>query len=474
MPKALGEQARHDVERVSRICDRHLPAGNAGPTAVADLVAQKIEALTEFCRRHVPLYADAGLPRHAALHDLPVVDKSTLMLGLPRTVAEPGLDLEELRRWVPTDEREGHFMLFRDRYYVRRTSGTTGVVGFFLWDELQAAAARHAQERFITPVAYLPRPLAAVSPVIALPRFSDVLQDMHAIPLSAGLEGAVERLNRLRPASIIGSPAFTASLAEEQIAGRLRISPRAVHVWTERCLPHHRRLMVEAWGVDPAEPYGTSETSGIAVRCPEGNFHLLADHVHLELLDRGGRPVPVGGVADRVLATRLCGPVQPVLRYELGDVLVRGPDECPCGRPFPTLAGVLGRKRARLWLSTREGQPLAISAFHLVPVLEHTPGLVRYQLRYDIPGLLEVAVVGERQPVDRQRLRAALSVALRDVGADPPVISIVDGTLPEVWAAPPGSKDHHVHISVRETDVERWLADGSPRPAMPNVVRADV
>ena len=454
--RTLSSDAERESAHVAATCDQHLPIDQVSPAAVADLVEQKVAALGGFARRHVPHYADLGLPSPVALDDLPVMDKSTLMLGLPRTVAEPDLQLEDLRRWVPTDERDGPFQLFRDRYYVRRTSGTTGFVGFFLWDEPQATAASHAQRRLLPAVSELPRPLVAVSPVIALPRYSNILADMHTLPLGLGTTEVVDRLNRLQPASVIGSPAFTASLAEEQLAGRLRIAPRVVHVWTERCLPHQRQLIIEAWGVDPAEPYGTSETSGIAVRCPQGNFHVLADHVHLELLDRDGRPVPVGGVAERVLATRLCGPVQPVLRYELGDVVVRGPDECPCGRPFPTLSEIRGRTRARLWLSDPQGRPLALSAFLLIPVLEDTVGLVRYQLRYDVPGRLEVAIVA-RPAVDRPRLIAALTEALRAAGAEPPVIAIVDGAIPDLWAAPPGTKDHHVRIGVDETDVEDWL-----------------
>jgi len=460
---SLSSALQRDLAAAASICDRQLADTDTTPASVSRLVDQKVEALGDFCRRHVPFYADAGLPSRAALDDFPIVDKGTLMLGLPRTVAEPGLSLEELRRWVPTDERDGQFRLFRDRYYVRRTSGTTGVVGYFLWDHRQATAARNAQARFVPPLEQLPRPLVAVSPVVALPRYSGILQDMHAIPLSAGLDGAIEQLNQLHPASVVGSPAFTASLAMQQLAGRLRINPTVVAVWTERCLPHQRRAIEQAWGVEVIEPYGTSETSGIAVRCPEGNFHVLADHVHLELLDDEGRPVPVGGVAERVLVTRMCGPMQPIVRYELGDVLVRGPDQCPCGRAFPTLAEVRGRTRARLWLVGHDGRPVHLSAFVLIPVLEDTPGLVRYQLRYDEPGSLEVAVVA-RSGLDADRLRARLTDALNDAHAVPPAITIVDGMLPDVWAAPPGSKDHHVRIAVEERDVLAWLQSGAHLP----------
>jgi phenylacetate-coenzyme A ligase PaaK-like adenylate-forming protein len=454
----LSEGALRAADHVAALCDRHLADDEASQDAINELVEEKVEALASFARRYVPFYADQGLPRAPVLGDLPVVNKSTLMLGLPRTVAEPEVELEELRAWVPPDERDGQFTLWRNRYYVRRTSGTTGVVGFFLWDQQQAAAADHAQARFLPPLEEMPRPVVVVSPVVALPRYASVLRDMHPIPMGTGLPGTVERLNRLRPATMLGSPAFMALLAEEQLSGRLHVEPQVVAVWTERCLTPQRAVMGEAWHVDPIEPYGTSETSAIAVRCHEGNFHILADHVHVELLAVDGSPVPVGAVADRMLVTRLCGPVQPVLRYELGDVVVRGPDECACRRPFPTFAEVRGRARARLWLASPNRQPVAISAFALIPVLETTPGLVRYQLRYERPGCFEIAVVA-RPAIDASALRSALVKTVEALGAISPEIAIVDGVLPSIWSAPAGSKDHHVHISVDEEGIKRWIAE---------------
>jgi hypothetical protein len=90
-------------------------------------------------------------------------------------------------------------------------------------------------------------------------------------------------------------------------------------------------------------------------------------------------------------------------------------------------------------------------------VLETTPGLVRYQLRYEKPGYLEVAVVA-RPFIDASALRYALINTIQALGAISPEIAIVDGVLPSIWSAPAGSKDHHVHISVDEEVVQRWIA----------------
>lgn len=61
--------------------------------------------------------------RHASgLSDLPEVNKATLMNQLPVTCAEPDLDLDEIRRHIDRDEREGSFELYRGRYYLTRGS----------------------------------------------------------------------------------------------------------------------------------------------------------------------------------------------------------------------------------------------------------------------------------------------------------------------------------------------------------------
>jgi len=60
-------------------------------------------------------------------------------------------------------------------------------------------------------------------------------------------------------------------------------------------------------------------------------------------VDDEGNPVRAG-VPGRILVTDLTNFVMPFIRYETGDIGVWADKACACGRAFPLLAEILGRK----------------------------------------------------------------------------------------------------------------------------------
>jgi phenylacetate-coenzyme A ligase PaaK-like adenylate-forming protein len=429
-----------------------LSLDDATSEAVADIQARKLRALVSCVRRDVPFYRDLELSANVELGDLPLVDKAMLMTNLSTMCAEPSLDVEEIRRGIPRDERDGPFRLYRDRYYVRRTSGTTGYFGFYLWDEEMSEVAESSATRFVPAPHELPKPVVAVSPVVVWHPLQAVFERLHTVPLSAGLSGTVERLHALRPRTIMGSPGFVSELAEEHISGRLRIAPKVVAVGSEQCTPLQRERMRAAWGVEPLEQYGLSEAGLIASRCDAGRFHVHEDTVILELLDDRDRPVAAGRRCNRALLTRLLGPVQPIIRYELDDLIVAGPERCDCGWPFRTLERIEGRTKSRLWLRSESGGVVGLSAYTLIPALETTPGVLRYQIRYEHPDTIDVLLL-RRGPIDEAELIGQLTQQLRAHGAVPPAVRIRRGDPPSIWRAPHGSKEHHLCLTVTRDQV---------------------
>ena len=425
-----------------------LPLADATPDAVAELQSAKLEAVLAYARAHVPAYAAAG----RSLAELPPTDKATLMEGLPGTTSYTQATLEALRGHVPADERLDAVRPFAGRSYVLRTSGTSGYVGFFLWDPEMAAVAEASATRFVPAPSDLPKPVVAVAPVVLWHPLRGPLEGLWSIPFGTGLSGTVEQLHEIRPRAIVGSTGFVTALAEEQIAGRLAIEPEVVVAGAEASTDVQLRRIRRAWGVEPELQYGLSEAGLVASRCRLGNYHVHEDTVILELLDGAGRPVATGKPAARALLTRLFGPDQPLLRYELGDVLVRGPERCPCGAPFATIAAIRGRTRALLWLRSAGGKPLAVNASAVVAVLELVEGLVRFQLVYETPSLLEIELVMDG-PLEEDRLRTEVEQALRAAGAEPPTIRFLPGRLPDRWISPPGSKEHYARIAVLPADM---------------------
>ena len=89
--------------------------------------------------------------------------------------------------------------------------------------------------------------------------------------------------------------------------------------------------------------YSCTEAGYLAFSCPEqGNLHVQAESVIVEVLDRAGKPCAPGEEGE-VVVTPLLNFAMPLIRYAVGDRAVVG-EPCACGRGLPTLKTV-GRSR---------------------------------------------------------------------------------------------------------------------------------
>lgn len=97
-----------------------------------------------------------------------------------------------------------------------------------------------------------------------------------------------------------------------------------------------------AFGCEMVAHYSSKEGHAMGHQCPSGeHLHVNSDFVFLEVVDDGGRPVPMGGTG-RVVITPLFGSAQPLIRYDHGDLAVVG-GQCTCGRTLPVLERIAGR-----------------------------------------------------------------------------------------------------------------------------------
>lgn len=100
----------------------------------------------------------------------------------------------------------------------------------------------------------------------------------------------------------------------------------------------------EVWGVPVTASYGSEEFAFIALQCPDAeHYHVLAEHLLVEVLDDEGNHVKPGAWG-RVVITDLHNFAVPMIRYEIGDYAEVGPN-CACGRGLPVITRILGRTR---------------------------------------------------------------------------------------------------------------------------------
>jgi phenylacetate-CoA ligase len=103
-------------------------------------------------------------------------------------------------------------------------------------------------------------------------------------------------------------------------------------------------LIAESFGAKSVSPYSSKEGTLIGYQCHHGNdhFHNCAELVLLEVVDERGKEVPAG-VQGRCIITPFFNSAQPLIRYEQGDILVKG-EGCPGGVTLPVIKEISGRQ----------------------------------------------------------------------------------------------------------------------------------
>jgi phenylacetate-CoA ligase len=96
------------------------------------------------------------------------------------------------------------------------------------------------------------------------------------------------------------------------------------------------------FGCPVANGYGGRDAGFIAHDCPAGGMHITAEDIIVELIDREGKPVPVGTPGE-IVVTHLATRDFPFIRYRTGDFAVLGDRQCGCGRGLPLLREIQGR-----------------------------------------------------------------------------------------------------------------------------------
>jgi putative adenylate-forming enzyme len=384
-------------------------------------------AVRAFAYERSPFYGrfHAGL-FDRPLGELPVLTKATLMEHFDELVTDRSVRLADVEAHLARltgDER------FCGRYRVVSTSGTTGVRGIFLSDPVEwamvIASYNRAQEwAGVVASPFRRTRMAVVSTTTGWHQSARVgasvrnpLVPTLRIDATDPLPRTVARLNAFRPDSLVAYASMHRLLAEEQLAGRLRIAPRAIMSASEVLTEETRRLISVAFGAPPFNVYAATETAAIASECDRhAGLHLYEDLVIAEVVDEANRPVAPGEFGVKVLVTVLFSRTQPLIRYELSDCVRLSVATCPCRRPFTLVDGVQGRREDILELPARAGGTVAIHPLVFHDVLDRVP-VGEWQIVGEGTGL-RLLVANPGPGFDGPAVLVAIRRGLEAIGAD--------------------------------------------------------
>jgi phenylacetate-CoA ligase len=315
---------------------------------------RSVAALRNYALAHSPFYRafHRGFETRP-LQELPILTKGTLMEHFDDLVTDRRLRLADLEDFLRSD---GSDELYLKRYVVLATSGSTGRRGVFVFDDQEWIRAVAAITR---PIAWAQPPGASRRPPRAAliasaarwhysARVGQALANRiaPALRLDAAMpvDELVTRLNAWQPQALATYPSVLRQLAAEQSAGRLQIPLRNIATSAEVLTADVRAAVRRAWSIPVQDTYGATEYAPIASECSLGHKHLFENGAIIEIADARGEPVPPGEVGERVLLTVFGRRIQPLIRYEISDLVRVSGESCACGRPYRVIESVDGRE----------------------------------------------------------------------------------------------------------------------------------
>lgn len=164
-----------------------------------------------------------------------------------------------------------------------------------------------------------------------------------------------------------------------------------------------RTVIEDVFGCKVTNRYGCEEVSLIASECEDHNgLHINADSIYHEVQADG-----------KLLVTDLSNRAMPLIRYQVGDVVVPSNRVCKCGRGLPLIERVEGRDAD--YVLTPAGHLISgISLTENFAVL--VPGAAQVQIVQESVTLLRIRLVADDAFGDASR--AKIAELVRDTFGD--------------------------------------------------------
>ena len=353
------------------------------------------------------------------IEDLPVINKKMMMDNYDELVCDSALKRKDLERFIaefPEASRK-----YKGIYRVIHTSGSSGTPALFVYGPREWAAAKalgfRALAENVNPfkrrkLAYIGATGGHFASTTAISDIPRVLLDVLPVSINNPIEQICRDIDHFQPDALIGYASGLELLAQQQIAGRLKIAPAKIWSSADPLTATIRKNIEKAFSVIPVNIYTASEIMTFSAECKlKHRLHYFDDWFGVQVVNdelKSVRP----GLPGCLVVTNLYNYTQPLIRYRMDDEIVLSTEPCQCGWPFPVIEKIAGRNEEILWFVKADGTKEFVSPYVLEEFL--IPGLEKFQFVQTGPSRLTMKAVvhGDRNgivPAIQRRMTEILS-----------------------------------------------------------------
>lgn len=354
----------------------------------------KRNIVVDYAYRHSPFFRN--LYKNHDLNDfesLPIISKNIMMENLT-DYNTLGFKKEEVIEFCLEIEKSRDFNKRLRGINIGMSSGTSGNKGVEIVtprEEMYMKAALLA--RFDIPkgekmnVAFILR--------VSAPAFSLNIMGHHLTYVGQldTMENISARLQKINPNILTGPPSMLKMIAKEVKAGRLKIKPKRLIAYAEIFYPDVREYLKEVFDCPIHEIYKSTE-GPIGLTCRHEKLHINEDLVLVETFNNDGTKTEPGKPCGKLVITDLHKHAQPIIRYQLNDIITISPHKCTCGSSFRVIDNIQGRADDVFWGEKTDGTGMQFIFPDLVTraIITASENIDEYQVFQNAPDELLIKV----------------------------------------------------------------------------------
>ncbi|MGA1822041.1 MAG: F390 synthetase-related protein [Thermoplasmatota archaeon] len=299
----------------------------------------RVRIMGEFVKKNSPYYrAILKDVEYFSVSSFMKMDKSTMMENFD-SINTRKLKKAELLEFAINREGSNSMDLFRNEYSVGMSSGTSGNRGLTVLskDEMAQYSCLLWARNGIPEKIRKKRILFALR--INSPAFMEVRKfgvKIIYVDYTHPVRDLIDKINEEKLNILAGPPSLLSMISRER--KRIKHDIDCIISYAEVLTDTVNAFLRDSFDAPVIQIYQGSE-GFIGTTCREGNLHINEDVLLVNLED-----IPNSDDdAKRVIVTDLYRTTQPILNYQLNDLVEPGDINCPCGSSFRTIKRIHGR-----------------------------------------------------------------------------------------------------------------------------------
>jgi phenylacetate-CoA ligase len=158
------------------------------------------------------------------------------------------------------------------------------------------------------------------------------------------IEDYVQKIRKFKPLFIDSYPSSLSTVADYIIMKNISdIHVQSIITSAETLLDYQRNKIEKAFNCRVYDQYGSAEQVVFACQCEEGIYHINSEYGYVEVLNGKNEPASNGELGE-IVCTGFTNDAMPLIRYRIGDMGILRKEQCKCGRNFPIIREISGRK----------------------------------------------------------------------------------------------------------------------------------